>query len=569
MTDQQPEPQHDEVPTDDIDLTTDALRDWVRFMDREPNEDAVIDINDSSVVRSIDERYRAVPSDLRLAGRNLPGHNEPDAVADVIVNMLARLGWHLKWWRDELFTYAPHTNGAYVPLNQVDDEKSLSSAIFQSLKHAQRTTGNGDVVPWRPTPRVVDSVTESVKMQSMIDDTYEPGMWFNQRAMSDACDDVDARWPGSGAGDLLLDALSDELVNCRSGILWCPPPGPTGRRRRVLLPHSPGFFSTTSVAAEYDPEAGDGWGGRGEPSRWLQFLDELWPGDDEQRELLREWFGYVLSGRTDLQKMLVMIGPPRSGKGVIAHVLTRLLGGERRVHSTTLQQLNERFSMANAVGKPLMLIPDARVSSSTKIIVERLLSITGEDPISIDRKYKKPIEERLPCRIMLMSNEMPSLRDASQALASRVLPMRMEHSFRGREDPRLKSRLDDELTGILHWALEGMDKLRPENARFTMGRVAARELRSVEDDMAPVIAFIRATCVIEEGAWVPCDNLWHAWVAWVEEHGTNINVTKHRFGAELNASGLGIERVRPVIGGQRMYVYRGLRVKTWDESQAD
>jgi phage/plasmid-associated DNA primase len=35
----------------------------------------------------------------------------------------------------------------------------------------------------------------------------------------------------------------------------------------------------------------------------------------EEIGTLQEWFGYILSGRTDLQKILLLIGPRRSGKG--------------------------------------------------------------------------------------------------------------------------------------------------------------------------------------------------------------------------------------------------------------
>ncbi len=43
-------------------------------------------------------------------------------------------------------------------------------------------------------------------------------------------------------------------------------------------------------------------------------------------DVLGEWFGYVISGRLDLHKILFMVGPTRGGKGVIARILTALIG---------------------------------------------------------------------------------------------------------------------------------------------------------------------------------------------------------------------------------------------------
>ena len=52
----------------------------------------------------------------------------------------------------------------------------------------------------------------------------------------------------------------------------------------------------------------------------------MWPNDSESVELLQEYIGYILSGRTDMQKMLLLIGPTRSGKGTIARMLAQLIG---------------------------------------------------------------------------------------------------------------------------------------------------------------------------------------------------------------------------------------------------
>lgn len=52
------------------------------------------------------------------------------------------------------------------------------------------------------------------------------------------------------------------------------------------------------------------------------------------------------------------------------------------------------------------LIPDARApGAGHQTIVERLLSITGEDSLTIDRKNKDPVTLTLRSRILLLSNE--------------------------------------------------------------------------------------------------------------------------------------------------------------------
>jgi putative DNA primase/helicase len=133
------------------------------------------------------------------------------------------------------------------------------------------------------------------------------------------------------------------------------------------------------VPFAYDPAAP-------EPTKWLAFLQELWPDDPESIAVLQEFFGYVLSGRTDLHKILLTIGPTRSGKGTIARILERLLG-KPNVAAPTLASLGTNFGLAPLLGKPPAVVSDARLAGpNVHQVVERLLSISGEDLLKIDRK---------------------------------------------------------------------------------------------------------------------------------------------------------------------------------------
>ena len=95
---------------------------------------------------------------------------------------------------------------------------------------------------------------------------------------------------------------------------------------RELHPHTPCNFNQTAVPFAYEPRAL-------KPEQWLDFLNTLWPQDEASIDLLAEWCGYVISGRTDLHKILLMVGPTRGGKGVIARVLRQLVGKDNVVRS--------------------------------------------------------------------------------------------------------------------------------------------------------------------------------------------------------------------------------------------
>ena len=63
--------------------------------------------------------------------------------------------------------------------------------------------------------------------------------------------------------------------------------------------------------------------------------------------LLQEWVGYLLTQDTRQHKILLIVGPPRSGKGTIGRVLRELLGHENVV-GPTLSSLGEGIWFATS-----------------------------------------------------------------------------------------------------------------------------------------------------------------------------------------------------------------------------
>jgi putative DNA primase/helicase len=178
--------------------------------------------------------------------------------------------------------------------------------------------------------------------------------------------------------------------------------------RRELLSHDPRFWNATSVPFPYDP-------GAPAPGRWLAFLDDLWGDDAASIAALQEWFGYTISGRLDQHKILLLVGPTRAGKGVTSRILAALVGDEN-VAGPTLSSLNGDFGLAPLLGKTLAVVSDARLNGKgAHTVVERLLSISGEDTLTVNRKYRDQWTGKLPCRLMLCSNELPQLGDASRS----------------------------------------------------------------------------------------------------------------------------------------------------------
>ena len=181
----------------------------------------------------------------------------------------------------------------------------------------------------------------------------------------------------------------------------------------------------------------------------------------------------------------------------------------------TLASLTGEFGAQQLIGKSCAIVGDARISGDVQVLVERLLTLSGEDPMSVARKHKAAWYGRLGVRFMLVSNELPRLADASNAVMSRfVVPAPLTESFLGREDLKLGADLTAELPAILNWALAGLDRLT-KNGRFTEPGESQEVVAELEALASPVLEFVADECQTgNDELTVPVDGIYDRYRDW-------------------------------------------------------
>jgi putative DNA primase/helicase len=404
------------------------------------------------------------------------------------------------------------------------DERELRAKVYAFTEHASYDDGK-NVKSWAPNRYKVADVVDALRAVTHLTEAVEPPAWIDEGAH---------------------DVSANHLVACRNGLLDIA----TSR----LHEHTPDLFNTVSVPFDYLPAAS-------RPARWLAFLAELFGADTEAITTLQQFFGYVISGRTDLHKILLLLGPTRSGKGTIARVLTALVG-KANVTGPTLAGLGTNFGLSDLIGKPLAIISDARLGGrDAATVVERLLSISGEDTLTIDRKYRDPWTGRLSTRFLIISNELPRFGDASGAIARRFVMLNLTETFLGRENPALTTQLLTELPGILNWSLTGLADLTASRA-FTEPQSSKEAAVALQDLASPVAAFVRDCCTKGPTEEVGVDTLYAAWRAWCEDNGRERAGTKQTFGRDLRAVIPSIRVVRPRDDDARTRRYVGVALHT-------
>jgi putative DNA primase/helicase len=492
------------------------------FLGEQPRRGHLAPVPPPAATKGVLTEHPPPPSVEEGAPGELPAPDNPMAVARTLAPVFTTQGaltlrhWRNQWMRWERSAWSDIDNSAVRML------------LYCRTEHATYTRrdkqGNPISVGWKPSKARIANLIEALAAVAYLDTHTEIPSWL------DGTDGPDPT----------------RVIACRNGLL--------DLTSRTLMPSTPLFFNRVSVPFDYDPQAP-------QPARWLAFLGSIWPNDPEAIAALREWCGYVLSGRTDLQKMLLITGPMRSGKGTIARILTALVGRDN-MSGPTMSSLTTNFGLADLIGKSLAVVADARLPRlGAEMIVERLLTISGEDTVTVDRKHKDPWSGRLPTRFMLLSNELPAFRDQSGAIASRLIILTMQVSNLGREDTSLETDLRRELPGILNWALAGLDQLG-ERGRFVEPASSAAAVKLLADAVSPIKAFLEDWCVLgpKDTHHVPKDDLYEAWRAWCRDEGRDHIGTKMSFSRDLFAANVGIEETRVRVGGDRVRSYGGVRL---------
>ncbi len=165
-----------------------------------------------------------------------------------------------------------------------------------------------------------------------------------------------------------------------------------------------------------------------EPANFIKFLEELQP-DEEDRKTLLETLASTLFGENTFKKFIVWIGEANSGKFLLQHIWSKILGDYAGVFKPNmlLDGKNYASSWLPLRGK-LVVFGEGVPSSNRKLCGGKIKTITGcHDEIVT---YSNEMIKFIPTfQMILLSNEMPRFDSFDNALANRLLFIKFDSCF--------------------------------------------------------------------------------------------------------------------------------------------
>jgi len=342
-------------------------------------------------------------------------------------------------------------------------------------------------------------------------------------------------------GAVIPERMDRLLVNCRNGLVDVM----TGE----LLPHDPSVLTLFQVPHSYDPDA--------VCPKYEAWLEERLPG---QMAALEDVACQVLDLTKTPQRFLFLFGDKRTGKSTYLRIMVELVG-KYNTSSVTLHQLSDdKFATANLYGKVLNVAAD--LSSADVRDLANLKMVTGEDPITGNRKYGVQFSFTSQALCAFSANEVPAVSDPSGAYQARAIPFHFNNSFVGRENPSIEPELFEEMPGILVRYIKalrehlirgcylGTDDSTRENFKRQSNRV-----QEFLDEM---------TRPVEKPHGTQRAVLWESWKAWANANGYQ-HGGRNKFFEKLR--GCGLEDFKPG-GGSFTFPVAIIDPDSWDGGES-
>lgn len=221
-----------------------------------------------------------------------------------------------------------------------------------------------------------------------------------------------------------------------------------------LLPHKKEYYCLNLLNIPFDQAA--------TCPRWQAFLQETFSSLEEDNRnatigALQEFMGYLLIAGNEFQKMMFLIGKPRTGKRIIMSIMNALLGDEN-VSAVPIGDLHDKVNTILLFDKLANI--GGEIDEKEKFKASFVKSLTGEDKVQGKALYCNPISFYNEAKLIFSSNHLPRVLDKSDAIYERSLCIPVnEYVPQHKRDPKLKDKLAKELSGILNWAIQGRMRL--------------------------------------------------------------------------------------------------------------
>ncbi len=231
---------------------------------------------------------------------------------------------------------------------------------------------------------------------------------------------------------------------------------------------------------EYDPNA------RGPTFETVlnqMFSDE---NGDLKKKALLQYFAYCFIP-DNYQKALFLCGTGANGKSTLLDVNKFFFHNHAEIELHDLSDQNALLALADA---SMVYSHEGEFSSKS---MSSFKKITEGKPVLVYKKYVDKFLIDIDCKLIIATNESPSLSKSDIALRRRMLVIDMVSDFSGREDFQLLPKLEAETPGIFNLIIKELPHIL-DGGVFEYNYLDSADMSSQKQVMKEFIRTLIETC---------------------------------------------------------------------------
>ncbi len=311
---------------------------------------------------------------------------------------------------------------------------------------------------------------------------------------------------------------------------------------------NPAHFFIWKVQGTYDPEIKE----LNQVPEFEKFLTDAYR--PESIPTILDYMGYCLHPAFPRQKILVILGPPRMGKGTLSGIIERAIPeGYGRFSLMKLLIPENKFSLQGVEGKNLLIDREIKRNLKKGADFDVINSLFGGDPLPLEKKFKAEVTYTSRAKGILIGN-LPVFFVDNMAFLSRLLIVLTKSERAGPEIPDLADRIwisdGDRIVALL---LNRLKSLMSRNFNFSNEKTLDETAKLWDNLADSVSTFVEKETDFEQGQYIQVDDAYKYYLEYCE--GESIPPEKEqqfkfRFGKHY-------QKKRKKENGSLFYVFEG------------
>lgn len=285
------------------------------------------------------------------------------------------------------------------------------------------------------------------------------------------------------------------------------------------------FFTLHQIPHNYDASA--------DCPKFKKFIKGLFY--EEDIPVIQEYLGYCLIPNTLAQTALFIIGEGGEGKSRIPVLMEHIMGPNSVVNGK-FHKLQDKFSLVN-LDKQMMFIDDDISLEAIDDTSNFKKIVTSETYLSVEPKGKAEYKTRLYSRILCCGNgAIQSKFDRSDGFYRRLLICKVKPVSYDKPDRTLSDQLDEEISGIINWLLEGLCRVVKNGFIIEPSSRMNDEIKVLRDNSDTMSLFMNddqfVDYTLDENDKVSIRQLYDAYEHWCNDNNYMV-IHKNTFGKTI------------------------------------